>query len=916
MNSRMKSLCVALIGAGAMSTLVTGPAFAQPVQKADRIEVTGSNIKRVEGETALPVTIITRQDIERMGAVNTEDIIRRISANTAMFSDTTQGAGYGQSYANLRGLGSNSTLVLLNGRRLANHAFGNIGGTASVDLNSIPFNAIERIEVLRDGASAVYGTDAVGGVINFITRTDYRGAEVTVKYGSPEGFSRGAGSESGFNASVGFGDLGKDRWNLLMTGGMQYNKRLKAIEQKLYLRYLDIGGALAPTSFRAFPGRLADFGFSPGAYAGTLTTNPAIAPCDPEFTVLQTSGSTPSGRPRIRCRGLFPAYLDNLPDQHKADAFGRFTYQLNANHQLFTEASFARNHTIGRIAPVPIDSSIARIKPDGTQDPFLLPLTSRYAPVALLTQLGYNVANVTFPGFLDIIYRAAPAGNRVNDNTNEQKRLSAGMTGVVAGWDYSTALTIARAEDFLVYTGYVQENRFRSALASGNINPFGPNDAAGDALLNAAKMEGPMRDSGSTATQFDGKISRELGRMPGGAMAIALGTDLRREKIDDRPINDDYRLGLHVGGEGTIPDVSASRTVSALFGEIVLPFVKNLEVSGAVRYDRYSDVGSKTNPRLSARWQPSSNLLLRASAGTGFRAPSLWDLKSPPSFSNTANQVDDPGCPAALIAAQDPRCIQVQLTTRQSSSPGLKPETSKQWGLGIVLEPAQAVSIAIDYWRIEKKDNIGVLTADTILASPDDLSLYNRYRSRFVRNAAGTTLYVDQPAENLGGLNTAGLDVDVRTRWSAMRGMIGLSFAGTYITQWELQNGKDTPFVSYVGNSFNGGTAYPRWSHVASVDYALGKWNFVLEQTYIHGWTEAFQLGGTHEIPSHSRFNLAASFSGVRNLVAKLGVRNVLDHLPPFTDVSSNGSHAQGWANSVADPRGRFWYGSLTYKFK
>src|SRR5687768_4107848 len=470
MKTHRRTLCRALIGAGVVTTLAALPAIGQ-VQR-ERIEVTGSNIKRVDGETALPVTIITRQDIERMGAVNTEDVIRRISANTAMFSDTTQGAGYGQSYANLRGLGPNSTLVLLNGRRVANHAFSNIGGNASVDLNSIPFNAIERVEVLRDGASAVYGTDAVGGVINFITRSDYRGAELTLKYATPEErYTNGGGSEYGFNASVGFGDLGKDRWNVLVAGGMQYNKSLKAIDQKLYNRYTLIDGALDPTSFRGFPGRINDFGISPGAYA-----NPGagMEACDPEFTVVQVAGTTPSGDPRRRCRGLFPAYLDNLPDQHKADIFGRFTYELNPNHQFFAEVSFARNHTIGRIAPVPIDSSIARIKPDGTQDPFILPLTSRYAPIALLNRLGYNTADVIYPGFLDIIYRAAPAGNRINDNENEQMRLSGGLKGMIAGWDYNTALTYARAEDFLTYTGYVHEGRFRTALATGNLNPFGP----------------------------------------------------------------------------------------------------------------------------------------------------------------------------------------------------------------------------------------------------------------------------------------------------------------------------------------------------------------------------------------------------------------------------------------------------------
>lgn len=912
MKSRTTPLRLALLGAGAIAAMAAPPALAQ-VQKADKIEVTGSNIKRVEGETALPVTIITRQDIERMGAADTEDVMRRISSNTAMFSDTTQGAGYGQSYANLRGLGSNSTLVLLNGRRLANHAFSTIGGTSAVDLNSIPFNAIERVEVLRDGASAVYGTDAVGGVINFITRSDYRGAELTLRYATPEGFSDGAGSENGFSASLGFGDLGKDRWNLLVSGGMQYNKRLKAIDQKLYDRYTLVDGALDPTSFRGFPGRINDFGITPGAYS-----NPGagMEACDPRFTVVQVASAlTPSGDALRRCRGLFPAYLDNLPDQHKADAFGRFTYEFDANHQFFGELSYARNHTIGRIAPVPIDSSIARIKPDGTQDPFVLPLTSRYAPIALLNRLGFDLADVIYPGFLDIIYRSAPAGNRINDNTNEQTRFSGGFKGVLGGWDYNTAFTYARADDFLVFTGYVHENRFRQALATGNLNPFGPNDAEGQRLLDSAKMEGPMRDSRSTSTQVDGKLSRELGRLAGGPIAVAVGADLRREEIHDKPINDDYRQGLHVGGEGTVPEVSASRNVSAVYGEIILPFARDLEASAALRYDHYSDVGSKTNPRLSIRWQPTRDVLGRASWGTGFRAPSLWDIESPPSFSNTANQVNDPGCPAALVAAEDPRCIQTQLTTRQSSSTSLKPETSEQFSIGVVIEPLQSVSVALDFWSIQKKDNIGVLTADTILAT-GDLTLYNQFSHRFVRNAAGTTLYVEQPAENLGKLRSAGWDVDVRAKMAAPGGTVGMSFAGTYVSKWELQNSKDSPFTSYLGNSFHGGVAYPRWTHVAAADYTTGPWNVVLEQTFTNGWVEAFQLGGTHKIPSHSRVNLAVAWTGYRGLTLRVGARNVLDHLPPFTDVSSNGSHAQGWSNSVADPRGRIWYVNVGYKFR
>ena len=171
------------LGLGIAVSLTAPQAAAQQVSQRERVEVTGSNIKRIEGETALPVTVISRQDIDRMGATTTEDILKHITASTAIYSDSTQGVGYAVSNANLRGIGASSTLVLLNGRRLANHAFGAIGGfnasPSAVDLNSIPFSAIERVEVLRDGASAVYGTDAVGGVINFITRTSSRATTST-----------------------------------------------------------------------------------------------------------------------------------------------------------------------------------------------------------------------------------------------------------------------------------------------------------------------------------------------------------------------------------------------------------------------------------------------------------------------------------------------------------------------------------------------------------------------------------------------------------------------------------------------------------------------------------------------------------------------------------------------------------------
>jgi len=913
-----KSLMLAFGGTLALASL---PAAAQ---EAQRVEITGSSIKRVDTETALPVTVITRQQIEKSGAVTVEDLLHRVAASAAMQSDTTQGTGYATSNANMRGLGANSTLVLLNGRRLANHPFGSIGGTVAVDLNSIPFAAIERIEVLRDGASAVYGTDAVGGVINFITRRDYRNGELSVRYGDTADHI--GGKESGLSLSWGMGDLSTDRFNLLVTANYQNNYRLRAIDQKLYNRGIqEIPGSDPPTSGRSFPGRLVDFGISPGAYLGTHGFNdPNFSECDPNFTVVSTATNpdgtpkaTPAGGDTVRnCRFIYAATLDNLPDQRKADIFSRLTYNINADNQFFAEASFARNHNIGRVAPVPIDSTAGHLNIATAEYPsFAIPVTSPYYPAALLAALGYTAPS---SGMAEISMRAVPVGNRINDNVNEQARLQAGLKGTFSGWDYDTALTYARGTGKLNYYGYINEPKFIAALATGQINPFGPSDAAGDALLRSTLMEGPMRESTSTTTVLDGKASRDLMQMGGGAMAVAAGFDLRREEARDRPVNDDYRQGLHIGGEGTVPETTAGRTVIGVFSELSMPFAKGWEATLAARYDHYSDFGSTFNPRASLRWQPNKMVMLRTSAGTGFRAPSLWDINSPSAFTNTANSLVDPACPVS----GDARC-ESQFNELFASTPGLKPEKSRQFSAGILLEPTPWLSASLDYWNITKKDQIGVITGDTLLT---DATLLSRFASRIHRTSDGFISYIDTPVENLGDLKTSGWDVDVKTRFNfAELGKLAVELNGTYVSVWKQQNYKGGPFVSYIGTAGNGGSVqpHPRWQHTLTFDYGLGPWGATLENVFVQGWTESAELVAANVGPSvdyhvkdSSRWNLSGTYTGVKNLTIRVGVKNLFDKEPPFTAVSSYGSHAAGYAASFVDPRGRFYYAALSYKFQ
>ena len=913
-------LCTAL--AVAFGGLATAPAFAQESQQLERVVVTGSSIKRLASETALPVTVVTRDQIEKSGAVNVEDILRRVGANTAMLSDSTQGAGYATSNANMRGLGANSTLVLLNGRRLAGHPFGSIGGSVSVDLNSIPFAAIERIEVLRDGASAIYGTDAVGGVINFITRRDYDKGELTLRYGEPS--KDVGGKEHGGSLAFGMGNLNQDGFNFLVTANIKEQERLEAIKQAWYSRHAtEVPGSLPPTSFRAYPGRLMDIGISPGAYANPGANMDA---CDPAITVIQTAGSpTPSGQPALRCRAIYAAMLDNLPDSTKTDLYARGTFKIDSDNQWFVEASAARNHTTGRAAPTPVDASVFKVQADGNYPPFLMPVDSKYFPTALLARLGYTPADyisytdpVTGKGFSEVAYRSLDRGNRVSDNTNEQFRMVLGANGLMAGWDYDVGLNVSQARGTLDYSGYLLEAPLIAAMKTGNVNPFGPNDATGVALLNGAALEGTVRKSKGTTMVVDGKVSKEIGQLAGGAMALAMGMDLRKEKADDKPTNEGYRQGLHVGGEGAVPATSASRNVYAVFSELSMPFAKGLEVTLAARYDRYSDFGGSFNPMARIRYQPSKEILLRASAGTGFRAPTLWDVNSPIATTNTADPQVDPDCPPGQ--ADDPKC-NTQFNVQLSSDKNLKPEKSRQFSFGGVFEPIRNLSIAVDYWNIQKRDQIGVITGDTLMAEP---GLYQKYKSRVKRTTAGFIAYIETPVENLGELKTNGIDIDVRSSFPlGDMGKLGVSFSGTKVLKFQQQNGKGEPFTDYLGKSLGGFAPVPEWQHTLGFDWAMGDFSVSLENVHTNGWTESAEVVNTnlgvdaaYKVKDTSRWNLSTTYKGIKGLKLTLGARNVFDQDPPFVASSSFGSHAAGFAGSFASPHGRFLYGTISYQFK
>src|SRR5687768_4797559 len=352
MNCKTRTLSIAVaraLGVGVAAALAL-PAFAQSTaQRIEKIEVTGSNIKRIEGETALPVTVISREEIQRSGAQTAAELLNTISANSGGGYNLSQGVGDsgtpGLSAASLRGLGSTNTLVLLNGRRLSNYAF-NASGGGTVNLNQIPLAAVERVEVLKDGASAIYGTDAIGGVINFILRRDYTGAEVTAYGTRTEG---GGGNTRRYSATVGFGDINKQRFNILLAADYQKDTPLKADQRPRFggtgirpdLGFSQTSGNTAPANF---------------VFNGQNLNLTAINGCSAPNQSYQINAATGQPAPlQTFCRQDFTAALDIYPPSERKGFFTRGAFQLATDHQIFAEYHLSQNEITFGSSETPVN---------------------------------------------------------------------------------------------------------------------------------------------------------------------------------------------------------------------------------------------------------------------------------------------------------------------------------------------------------------------------------------------------------------------------------------------------------------------------------------------------------------------------------------------------------------------------------
>ncbi|GAB3456086.1 TonB-dependent receptor [Massilia terrae] len=886
------ALAVMTLANEAAAQQAADAAAAEPIQK---VEITGSTIKRIASENALPVTSVKIEEINNSALTTVADVMTTMPVGA---TNVPSSAGAGTN-VNMRGIGINRTLVVLNGRRLANEPISD--GFINVDI--IPMSALNRVEVLRDGASSTYGTDAIGGVINFITKPTYKGLEVTAQGVVPE--RSGGGRENRLSVLGGVGSLAEDGWNWYATVDTHHRGALSSLDRP-ELTNPDLLASLgiapkAGTGTYAFPANV----FSPST---NITANPYYsAGCVAPYSVQALKNTC-----ALNDRSVLA-----LPGNAQTTFYTKGSIR-HGDDKLFTaELLFSKEHITTQKPPstsVGFDGAVMQITPSSPYYP------GGSAGVPAIAGLNGSTLNVSWS--LDEL------GPAVATDVQKNMRLLLAEEGKALGWDYRLGFTYATSKrDSYFEHGYVNGPKLNAGVLSGVLNPFGLQNQAGQDYLKSISMDGnQIRHTTVLYTGVDSTFTRELMQLGGGALTLATGAEFHHDGNEDRSLDSD----ILVPYQNRRPNHSYGyRNIGAAFAEVDMPFTKDLDVDFAVRADRYSDFGGTVNPKLSVRWQPAKMIMFRGSASTGFRAPTIFDrygYRLPGATTTTSARWDDPVlCPGGVVgvpgtgkavAGANPLLVcNARLPIQNGSNPDVQPEKARNLTLGTVIEPFRNAALTFDYFNIKIKDSIGVLAQNAIFTNPA------KYAYLFVRNPDGSLNYVKDTTMNLGDLRTSGIDVGMsyqipRTAYGTFK--FGLD--GTYVTRFESQDEKDGPWVSNLGRFGSAGsgnvssapTYIFRWKHTVRLGWERGDWGANLTNFYNTGYHDLNNVLPQYyrDIKRYSIWNFTVSYKGIQHMNIVAGVSNLFDTNPPVTN-----SNATAYANNVSSPIGRAYNLRATYSF-
>lgn len=846
-------------------------ASAEQPTKVQKVTVTGSSIKGVAAQSASPITIIKGEDLAKQGVTTVEEALSKVSANQSDFN-TARNVGMGAtsgSTASLRGLGSDKTLVLLNGRRLAYSPY----SASSTNLNIIPMGMIERIEVLRDGASAVYGADAIAGVINFITKDEYEGLSVS---GTIHETEHAGGEEKQASIFGGYGDLNEQGFNIMGVIDYRKSESIHAKDRSFSRR----GTIIPELGFSEANGSGAPF---PANIVGlpTGSANPYISDC----------GNVPNTYPvGTICRLNTQALIRIAPETENLSTLIKGKLRLNDNLNAVGEYVFTRSEVITSVAPD------VYIGPGGTVS---LDPTSKYYPGSGITP---SVDGVT--GQPLTLQLRSQAGNRIGQQTEDAHRIFTGIEGEALGWDVNAGIAYAKskATDSLL-SGYLHKENLQDALNAGLVNPFGPS-AVGDTPWESFSVTGDTQTATLESTTVDFTISRPIYALPAGDVGFALGASYTTQDWRSTVNNELAAMVPSTGTSAGSPPSSGDRSITAIFSEVHIPILSSLEAQLAARYDNYDDVGDTFNPKIALRWEPLKELMFRTSYSTGFKAPTMSDMYAQAAETNTSQQSDPILCPngVAVSPVYDTEC-NTQFKRRSNGTPTLEAEESTSFTAGFVYEPIKNLVFTMDYFNIEIDNLISGITELDIFADPI------KYADNFVRDSDGTIAYINEVGINAGGEKVSGIDVSLNYLTpQTSTGRWGFGIDGTYTMNHEYQLEKNGEWDNLLGQYVY--APISRWKHVANINWSYKDWSMILEQQFKGGYLDYY---GERHVGDSTLYNFATTYKGFNNLEITGGILNMFDETPPASDTQE--LFQVGYDPRHGDHTGRTFYLRGTYNF-
>ncbi|MDD4863303.1 MAG: TonB-dependent receptor [Alishewanella agri] len=879
-NNKLSKAVRLAIAFGAVSAFA-GSAVAQQAQqedeesaKVERIEVTGSRLKRTDMEGALPVTVIDRTELNASGDISVADFMRDTNFNSfGSYQSTSGSSGGGAAQVSLRGLGAGRTLILIDGRRTPTSPI--LGG--GQDLNSIPMAAVERIEVLTDGASAVYGSDAIAGVINIITRKDFEGIEFTYGVGRPvedggdtEEMSFVIGSATAksnvlFGASMNSRDVvftrDRDYW-YRGPGASTYSNNFSQM----------LPGANGPVHATSLgnTGRLRHPQY--GAAVPGLCTN------GDDSDLFYTTGTNAD---TISCQFNHSATSANLTSVKNISMFGRGSYQINDDWSTYVNAGYNQVNSFGRFAALPSSpwaGGAIELKAGSPNHPGTAPEDGGLNPF-------YDSYYAQFADEdLSLYHRFAALGPRDNNVENITTDFAGGFEGMIGEVSVDFGARYVKSRAINLGRNYVVAGLAQPKITSGEYNIYDPFAGNASALGMTATTS---RDMFSTVKEIYANAGFDLFEMAGGIANAAVGAEFR-----DETYQDEYDL---LSGAGQVSGSSGSsaggaRNVKAIYGEMLFPVMDTLDIEVAGRYDRYSDYGSDFAPKIAARWRPTEDILVRASYGEGFRAPTLRDVSLQPAFSATYTSDE-----ATCIALTGSPCVgssNVQVNTYSMGNVNLKSEQSTQYGLGIVWQAADWINASLDYYNIEITNSISSTSLATAVGClrgtvnvcpsgisqfPNGTQIPNPSLGVGVafegNNVNGAITGAQLGNVNLGKVNTSGYDLSVMTNFDLGWGQLRNQWTTSYVDEYSVNDGANA-----VGDY-----GYPQLkstlTNVLSVgDFSIN-WNIQLTDSTTYSASTASGVVDYH-IPTWIIHNIQATYHAPWNASISMGVNNVANKEP------------------------------------